>query len=77
MWTIDTPTFGGEKYFITFIDYFSHYGYLYLLHKKSQSAKILEIFINEVKRQLDKNVKIVRSDKGGEYYGNYDESGNI
>jgi len=28
-----------------------------------------------VERQLDRNVKIVRFDKGGEYYGRYDESG--
>ena len=30
-----TPSFGGKKYFITFIDDFSHYGYVYLLNKKS------------------------------------------
>jgi hypothetical protein len=32
----DNPSFGGEKYFITFIDDFSRYGYVYLLHEKSQ-----------------------------------------
>ena len=31
----DTPSFGGEKYFITFIDDFSRYGYVYLLNEKS------------------------------------------
>ena len=35
----------------------------------------LNVFINEVKRQLNKNVKIVRSDKSGKYYGRYTESG--
>jgi len=33
----DASSFGGEKYFITFIDDFSHYGYIYLLHEKSLS----------------------------------------
>ena len=33
------------------------------------------MYIKEVKRQLDKKVKIIRSDRGGEYYGKYDESG--
>ncbi|RVX18922.1 Retrovirus-related Pol polyprotein from transposon TNT 1-94 [Vitis vinifera] len=33
------------------------------------------MFIIEVERQLDKKIKIVRSDRGGEYYGRYDESG--
>ena len=32
----DVPTFGGEKYFITFINDFSRYYYIYLLHEKSQ-----------------------------------------
>ena len=28
----------------------------------------------EVKNQLDSKIKIVRSDKGGKYYGRYDKS---
>ena len=71
----DAPSIGGEKYFITFTDDFSRYGYIYLLHDKSQSVNALEIYIKEVERQLDKKVKIIRSDRGGEYYGKYDESG--
>ena len=31
--------------------------------------------MNEVERQLDRKVKIIGSDKGGEYYGRYDETG--
>lgn len=46
----DVPSLGGEKYFMTFIDDYSHYGYVYLLHEKSQLIKILEVFINEVER---------------------------
>jgi transposase InsO family protein len=36
---------------------------------------MLKVFIDEVERQLDKKVKIVRSDRGGEYYGKYNEKG--
>ena len=61
--------------FITFINDFLRYGYVYLLHEKSQAVNALEVYINEVERQLDIKVKIVRSDRGGEYYGKYDESG--
>lgn len=71
----DVSSFGGESYFITFIDDFSRYGYVYLLHDKSQSVDALEVYIKEVERQLDKKVKIIRSDRGGEYYGKYNESG--
>ena len=35
----------------------------------------LEIYSNRVKRQLDRKVKFVRFDRGGEYYGRYDENG--
>ena len=35
----------------------------------------LEVFVTEVERQLDRKVKIVRSDRGGEYYGKHGESG--
>ena len=70
----DVPYFNGEKYFITFIDDFSRYRYVYLLKEKSQAINSLEVFVNEVERQLDRKVKIVRSDKGGEYYEKYDVS---
>ena len=50
----DVPSFGGEKYLIIVIDDFSHYDYVYLLHRKYQSLNALEVFINEIERQLDK-----------------------
>ncbi|RVW26828.1 hypothetical protein CK203_111491 [Vitis vinifera] len=51
----------GEKYFITFIDDLSRYGYVYLMHEKSQAIDIFEMFITEVERQLDKRLKLVPS----------------
>ena len=33
------------------------------------------MFITEVERQLERKVKIIRSDRGGEFYGRYDETG--
>jgi len=38
-------------------------------------VNVVEVYINKVERQLDRKVKIVRSNRGGEYYGRYDESG--
>lgn len=69
----DVPSLSGEKYFITFIDDFSRYGYIYLLHEKSQALNALEVYITKVERQLDRKVKIIRSDRGGEYYEKYNE----
>ncbi|XP_027338311.1 uncharacterized protein LOC113852273 [Abrus precatorius] len=42
---------------------------------KSQAVDALEIYLNEVERQSDRRVKVVRSDRGGEYYERYDETG--
>ena len=71
----DVPSWGGEKYFIAFIDDFSCYCYLYLLHERSQSVDVLMVFIDEVERQLDRKVKVVTFDRGGEFYGKFNESG--
>ncbi|XP_075080193.1 uncharacterized protein LOC142165730 [Nicotiana tabacum] len=47
---------------------------IYLLKEKSQAAYALKVFVNEVERKLDKKVRIIRLDRGGEYYGKYNES---
>ncbi|RDY03069.1 hypothetical protein CR513_13386, partial [Mucuna pruriens] len=51
------------------------YDYLYLIHEKSQSLDVFKSFKAEVELQLGKKIKVVRSDRGGEYYGRYDRSG--
>ena len=64
-----------KNYFITFINDFSRYCYICLLHEKSQSVDALELFINDVERQLDRKVKIIKSARGNEYYERYIENG--
>lgn len=34
---------------------------------------MFKIYKVELERQLEKNIKVVRSDKGGEHYGRFDE----
>ena len=70
-----TVSWNGKQYFITFIEDFSRYGYLYLIHEKSQSLEVFKSFKVEVENQLNKRIKKVRSDRGGEYYGKYDSLG--
>ncbi|WJZ89460.1 hypothetical protein VitviT2T_008680 [Vitis vinifera] len=70
-----TPTtLGGSKYFITFIDDFSRYGYVELIHQKSDSLNVFKAFKAKVELQLGIPIKAVKSDRGGEYYGRYDET---
>ncbi|RDX66378.1 hypothetical protein CR513_54853, partial [Mucuna pruriens] len=70
-----TTSWNGQQYFIAFIDDYSRYGYLYMIHEKSQSLDVFKSFKAEVELQLGKKIKAVKSDRGGEYYGKYDGSG--
>jgi len=70
-----TPLWNGHQYFISFIDDYSRYAYLFLIHEKSQSLDVFKKFKVEVENQINKRIKSVRSDRGGEYYGRYDGSG--
>ena len=38
---------------------------------------VLQTFITEVERQLNRKVKVIRSDRGGEYYGKTTEVGQV
>jgi hypothetical protein len=57
----------GERYFITFTDDFSRYGYVYLMKHKHEAFEMFKLFQSEVENQLNKTIKILRSDRGGEY----------
>ena len=41
-------SWNGQRYFITFIDDYSRYGYLYLIHEKSQALDVFKSFKAEV-----------------------------
>ena len=68
-------TICGSRYFLTFIDDFSRYGYLYLIKEKSDALDKFKVFKLEVEKQLGKVIKTVRSDRGGEYYGRHRDVG--
>ena len=57
----------GYRYFVTFIDDYSRYGYTYLLRSKSETFDKFKVFRAEVEKQLDRSIKSLRSDRGGEY----------
>ncbi|KAK1570844.1 hypothetical protein Q3G72_007904 [Acer saccharum] len=58
---------GGYEYFITFTDDYSRFGYVYLMRHKSDAFDMFKAFKAEVENQLEKHIKILRSDRGGEY----------
>ena len=52
-----TPNLGGNKYFVTFIDNFSRYCYVYLLHSKDEVMHKFKIYKNEIELHLETFVK--------------------
>jgi hypothetical protein len=57
--------------FITFTDGFSRYGYIYPIKERSEALYKFKIFKTEVENQHNIKIKLVRSDRGGEYYGRH------
>jgi len=60
-------TRNGYRYFVTFTDDLSRYGYIYLMKHKSETFEKFKEFQSEVENQLNKKIKHLRSDRGGEY----------
>ncbi|GJX83504.1 retrotransposon protein, putative, ty1-copia subclass [Tanacetum coccineum] len=57
----------GARYFITFTDDYSRYGYVYLFKHKHDVFETFKVFKNEVENQLGNTIKGLRSDRGGKY----------
>ena len=57
---------GGYKYFITFIDDYSCYGFVKLIREKSKSLEAFKAFQVKVELQRGKMIKVVHSNRGGE-----------
>ena len=61
----------GYDSFITFIDDYSRFGYIYPIKEISKALDKFKIFKAQVENQHNLKIKIVRSDRGGEYYGRH------
>ena len=61
------PTRGEKKYFITFIDDCTRYCYVYFLNNKDAIMSMFIKYKVKIENQLTKNIKILKSDRGGEY----------
>lgn len=58
---------GGMRYFLSFIDDFSRYSWIYIIHQKSETAACFQNFVQMMQTQFGKVPKALRSDQGGEY----------
>ena len=66
MCSSDLSTRNGYRYFATFTDDLSRYGYIYLMKDKSETLDKFKEFQSEVENQLNKKIKHLCSDRGGE-----------
>ena len=67
----------GFDLFITFTDDCSRFGYIYPMKERAEVLDKFKLFKTEVENQHDRKIKIVRSDRGGEYYGRHMPYGQI
>jgi hypothetical protein len=58
----------GFDSFITFTDDYSRYSYIYPIKERNEALDKFKIFKAEVENQHNLKIKVVRSDRGGEYY---------
>ncbi|MCO5558141.1 hypothetical protein L7F22_011718 [Adiantum nelumboides] len=62
-----TPSVGNSLYFVTFIDDFSRFCWLYPLKAKSDVCAIFQHYVSMVENETGCKVQTLRTDRGGEY----------
>ena len=65
-----TTSMGGSSYYVTFIDDFSRYTWLYFLKHKDEVLPVFKNFKRLVEKEFDAYITCLRSDNGGEYVSN-------
>ena len=64
------PSHSHVKYFVTFIDDYSRFTWIYFLHAKSEVFATFKIFLAYVENHFSTSIKTLCTDSGGEYVSN-------
>lgn len=64
---ISPSTMGGNKYFLLLVDDFSRVMWTYMLASKDEALDAFKRFRAAVEREYEKKIKVLRSDRGGEF----------
>jgi hypothetical protein len=67
VWGPAIDSFGNNKYYISFIDDYSKFTWVYLLRHKSDAFTIFHEFQNLVERMFNRKIIAMQTDWGGEY----------
>lgn len=60
-------TFDGKKYFVSFIDHYSHFAVCYLITNKNEVFDKLETYVAVIETKFGTRIKNLRCHNGGEY----------
>ena len=61
------PSINKEGFVLIFVDYFSHFTWIYFLRQKCKVFQHLKDFKDLVETQSGKKIKVLWTDNGGEY----------
>jgi hypothetical protein len=64
---IETATYDGMRYFVTFLDHYSHFSHVYLLKTKDEMLNYFKDFEASVSARFGCKIDRFRCDNGGEY----------
>jgi histone deacetylase 1/2 len=67
VWGPAPASIGRHTYYISFIDYYNKYTWIYLIRKKSDVFQVFHDFQNLVERKFNRKIISVQSDWRGEY----------
>ncbi|GKC12192.1 ribonuclease H-like domain-containing protein [Tanacetum coccineum] len=70
LWTSPISSVTGIKYYVLFLDHFSHYLWVYPLRNKSDTLSKILHFRAFVKNQFNCDIKSLQCDHGGEFDNN-------
>nr|GEV51296.1 hypothetical protein [Tanacetum cinerariifolium] len=67
VWTLPIPSLSGSKYYVLFLDHYSHFVWVYpLIHKSDVLSKFM-LFHNYVRTQFKCEIRSFQCDHGGEF----------
>lgn len=64
---MENTSYGGMKYFISFIDDYSRMVFIYFMKDKLNVLEVFKEFKSKVEKQLNDKIKAIRTDNGKEY----------
>jgi hypothetical protein len=64
------PSLGKSVYYVSFIDEFSRYTWIYFIRKKYEVFDMFKEFKAPIRNQIEKIIKVLMTDNGGDFCWN-------